>query len=93
MGSGECRHTGGALRLLAVLAVGFALAPAFFAAGAFLVAASLVAFLGAPTFFLGATSLAAASFFVVVFYVGVNKGFLTDFMILQVHVPLRQRAS
>lgn len=58
-----------ALRLLAVLAVGLALVPAFLAAVAFFGAAALVAFLGAPTFFLGAASLAAASFFVEVFYI------------------------
>ncbi len=59
--------TGGALRLLAVLAVGLAFAPAFFVVGAFFVAAALVAFLGAPTFFLGAASTTVASFFAAVF--------------------------
>lgn len=55
------------MRLLAVLAVGLALAPAFLVVVAFLGATALVAFLGAPTFFLGAASLATVSFLVAVF--------------------------
>ncbi len=54
----------GALRLLAVLAVGLALVVAFLGAVGFFAAAALAAFLGAPTFFLGAASLTAASFLV-----------------------------
>lgn len=54
----------GALRLLAVLAVGLALVVAFLGAAGFFAAAALVAFLGAPTFFLGAAFLTAASFLV-----------------------------
>lgn len=57
----------GALRLLAVLAVGLALVVVFFVVVGFFAAAAFVAFLGAPTFFLGAASLTAESFLVAVF--------------------------